>query len=74
MIDLSCETWRSIIDALRANGLPYMLEHADPLERALDQHALCEPTVRLSLTDDVYLRSFNWARLEFGISLPAVER
>ena len=24
----------------------------------------------LSLTDDVYLRSYNWARVELGIPLP----
>jgi hypothetical protein len=27
--------------------------------------------VRLSLTDDVYLRSYNWARLQLGIPLPS---
>jgi hypothetical protein len=26
--------------------------------------------VRLSLTDDVYLRSYNWARVQLGIPLP----
>jgi hypothetical protein len=28
--------------------------------------------VRLSLTDDVYLRSYNWARVQLGIPLPPV--
>ena len=67
---LHWETWWSIIGALRANGLPYMVEHADALERMLDAHAPDRPTVRMSLSDDVYLRSFNWARLQLGISLP----
>jgi hypothetical protein len=26
--------------------------------------------VTLSLTDDVFLRSYNWARLQLGIPLP----
>jgi hypothetical protein len=30
--------------------------------------------VRLSLTDDVYLRSYNWARWQLGIPLPPPER
>jgi hypothetical protein len=37
-VELPFETWRAVIDALRAKGLPYMLEHADHLERLLDQH------------------------------------
>jgi hypothetical protein len=47
-----------------------MLEHADYLEQQLERHGPGEPTVRLSLTDDVYLRSFNWARWQLGIPLP----
>ena len=70
-IELPWETWRAIIAALRARGLPYMVEHAASLEQQLEQHPPDQPTVRLSLTDDVYLRSFNWARLELSILLPA---
>jgi hypothetical protein len=70
VIELPWEDWRDIIDALRAKGLPYMRDHADVLERQLDQHAPDQSTVRLNLTDDVYLRSFNWARLQLGIPLP----
>jgi hypothetical protein len=29
--------------------------------------------VRLSLTDDVFLRSYNWARWQLGILLPVEE-
>ena len=47
-----------------------MLEHADHIERLLEQHGPGEPTVRLSLTDDVFLRSSNWARVQLGIPLP----
>jgi hypothetical protein len=68
-IELPWETWRAIIDALRAKGLPYMREHADHLERQLDQFPP-DAIVRLSLTDDVFLRSFNWARVQLGIPLP----
>jgi hypothetical protein len=72
-IELPWETWRAVIAALREKGLPYMLEHADYLEQHLEQHGPDEATVRLSLTDDVFLRSYNWARWQLGIPLP-VER
>jgi hypothetical protein len=67
-IELPFEPWRAVIDALRSKALPYMIEHADHLERRLDQHAP-DAMVSLSLTDDVYLRSYNWARVELGIPL-----
>ena len=54
---------------LRARGLPSMLEHADSLERQLEQHAPDEPTVRLGLTD-VFLRSSTWTHWQLGIPLP----
>ena len=69
-IELPWDTWRTVIDALRAKGLPYMVEHADHIERLLEQHEPGEPRVRLSLTDDVFLRSDNWARVQLGIPLP----
>ena len=47
-----------------------MLEHANVIEAQLERHGPDEATVRLSLTDDVYLRSYNWARLQLGIPLP----
>ena len=69
-ITLSWEDWRAVIAVLRENPLRYRLEHADHIERLLEQHGPDEPTVRLSLTDDVYLRSYNWARVQLGIPLP----
>ena len=69
-IELPFETWRAVIDALRAKGLPYLREHADHLERQFDRHPP-DAMVSLSLTDDVCLGSFNWARVELGIPLPA---
>jgi hypothetical protein len=69
-ITLSWEDWRAVIAVLREHGLPYELEHADHIERLLDRHGPDEPMVTLSLTDDVYLRSYNGARLELGIPLP----
>ena len=71
-IELSWETWRAVIAVLREKSLPYMLEHADHIERLLEQLGPGEPTVRLSLTDDVFLRSSNWARVQLGIALPVV--
>jgi hypothetical protein len=72
-ISLPWETWRAVIAALREKGPPYMLEHADHIERLLEQHGPDESTVRLSLTDDVFLRSYIWARWQLGIPLPVEE-
>jgi hypothetical protein len=69
-VELSWEDWRAVIAVLRIKALPYMLEHADHIERILEQHAPDEAMVTLSLTDDVFLRSYNWARLQLGIPLP----
>ena len=73
-ITLSWNDWRAVIDVLREKGLDYMLEHADRLEQMLEQHGPDEPMVTLNLTDDVYLRSFNYARVELGIPLPPMAR
>jgi hypothetical protein len=69
-ITLPWETWRAVIAVLREKGLPYMLEHADELEEALEQHASDQAMVTLHLTDDLFLRSFNWARWQLKIPLP----
>jgi len=69
-ITLSWEDWHAVIAVLREKGLPYMLEHANVIEEQLERHGPDESTVRLSLTDDVFLRSYNWARLQLGIPLP----
>jgi hypothetical protein len=47
-----------------------MLEHAYRLAQQLERHGPDEPTARLSLTDEVFLRSDNGARLQPGIPLP----
>ena len=73
-IELSWEDWRAVIAVPREKGLDYMLDHADRLERLLEQHGPDEPMVTLSLTDDVYLRSYNYARVELGIPLPPLVR
>lgn len=71
LITLEFETWRAVADELRAEGLPpYVREHAQRLERMLDEHGPGEATVSLNLSDDVYLRSYNHARLVLGIPLP----
>jgi hypothetical protein len=69
-VALTWEDWRAVIAVLRAKALPYMLEQADYIERQLEQHGPDEAMVALSLTDDVYLRSYNWARWQLGIPLP----
>jgi hypothetical protein len=73
-IALSWEDWRAFIAALCEKGLPYMLDHADALEQQLERHGPDEPTVRQSLTDDVFLRSSTWARWQLGIPLPVEGR
>jgi hypothetical protein len=55
---------------MQEHGLPYEIEHADHIERLLEQHDPDAAVVTLQLTDDVYLRSYNWARLRLGIPLP----
>jgi hypothetical protein len=64
------EDWRAVIAVLRASGLPSKRDNADELERQLEQHGPDEATVLLHLTDDVFLRSSNWARWQPGIPLP----
>ena len=73
-IELSWEDWRAVIAVLREKGLDYMLEHADRLEQMLEQHGPDAPMVSLSLNDDVFLRSHNWACGELGIPLPPMGR
>ena len=46
---------------------------ADRLRQPLAQHAPDQATVTLDLTDDLFLRSFTWARWQLGMPLP-VER
>jgi hypothetical protein len=70
VITLPSETWRSVIAVLRASGIVYMAEHADRLEREIDQHPPHATSVSLSLAGDIYLRSSNWARLQLDILLP----
>jgi hypothetical protein len=69
--NLPWQDWRRVIAVLRSSGLRYKMEHADHIERLLEQHGPDEPKVRLSLTDNVFLRSYNWARVQLGIPLPA---
>lgn len=71
---LPWEDWRAIIAVLREKGLDSMLAHADRLEQMLEQHGTDEPVVTLSLTDDVFLRGYNYARVELGIPLPPMVR
>ena len=65
-IELSWGDWRAVITVLREKGLPSMLQHADHIERPLEQNRLGEAMERLSLTDDVFLRSCNWSRVQLG--------
>ena len=73
-ITLSWEDWRAVIAVMREYGLPYELEHADHIEELLEQHAPDAAMVTLYLADDVYLRSYNGARLRLGIPLPPMQR
>ena len=50
--------------------MPSLLEHASCLEQPLEAHPPDQHTAALSLTDDVFLRSFNWARWQLDNPLP----
>jgi hypothetical protein len=56
---------------LREKALPSMREHANVIEARLERHGPGEATVRLSLTDEVFLRSSTWARWQLEVPLPA---
>jgi hypothetical protein len=60
-------TWRAVIAVLREKAATFMLKHADSLELPLAGQGSDEPTVRLSLTDDVVQRFSNSARWRLGI-------
>ena len=70
IITLPAEHWRAIIAVLRKKGLPHMVEHADRLEQQLEHFPPDQATVALYLADDVYWRSFDWARWRMGTPLP----
>ena len=55
----------------REKGLAYMLTHTDHIERVLEEHGPDEAPVNSSLTDDIYLRSYYWARWQLRVPLPA---
>jgi hypothetical protein len=57
------------IGVLCQKALLSMLEHAGRMEQ-LDAHSPDQATVTLHLTDDLFLRSFTWARSQLGIPLP----
>ena len=60
----------AVVAVLRTKELPFMREHADHIERLLERHGPDESMVTLSLSDEVFLRSYNRARLQLGIPLP----
>jgi hypothetical protein len=69
-LTLPRETWQRIIEALRERTIPYMLEHADILEQRLIQAPADQPTVRMSMSDDLFSRRVWWAAWRLGIRLP----
>ena len=68
------ESWRAVVAVLREKGPPSMLEHADRLEQMLEQHPPDQYVVSLSMNDNLFLRSVNWARWQLGIPLPVEGR
>ena len=66
-VELPWETWRAMIDFLRSTDLPYAHVHADELERKLDETPADRRMVRLSMSDDAYLRSYTLARWRLDI-------
>jgi hypothetical protein len=45
---------------LGEKSLPHMREHATPIEKHFERHRPDQPTLRLRLTDDTFLRSYTW--------------
>jgi hypothetical protein len=74
LIELVWEDWRASIAVVRAKELTHMLEHADRLERQLDQYPPDAATVSLSLIDAALLRSSNWTRWQLGSPYHPTER
>ena len=68
-ITLPWQTGRASIAVLGEKALPSMQEHASVIEPQLERHGPGEPTVAINLTDDVFLRSSTWARVQLGIPL-----
>jgi hypothetical protein len=60
----------AVIGVLPEKGLTDTLQHNDHNEQLLGHHGPHETVVALILTDDVFLRSYNWARVQLGIPLP----
>ena len=69
-VALPWESWRAVVAVLRAKALPHMRAHADELEQQLERHPPDQAMVTLHLTDDLFLRSYNWAGWQLGIPLP----
>ena len=58
------------IPTTAAAGRPRKMEHANHLEQRLEQHGPDEARVALSLTGDLFLRSYHWAQWQLQIPLP----
>lgn len=69
-IELPWESRGAVVAVLHEKALPYMLEHANVIEEQLERHGPDEAMARLSLTDDVFPRSYTWVRWQLGIPLP----
>jgi hypothetical protein len=72
-IELPFDRWLAIIAYRRGTQLGYAHEHADRLERMLDETPPRVSSVRLSIDDDLSLRSLTLACLGLGIGLPIPE-
>jgi hypothetical protein len=73
-IPRSWEGWRVVSAVRREQALPSLREHTDELEQQLERHRLDQLLVRLTHTDGVLLRSYNWARLQLGLPWAPVPR
>ena len=69
-LELPFETWRAIIDWLRSRDIAYSRQHANEIEAKLDETPADQPMVTMSLNDDIFLRSVNWACLALDIPRP----
>jgi hypothetical protein len=63
-------TWLDVIAVLRESAVAHQREHADLIQARLDETPADVAEPSLSLSDDVVLRSVNYAAVRLGLHLP----
>jgi hypothetical protein len=64
------QTWLNVLALLRGSAEAYNRQHADLIQTRLDETPADVAEPCLSLSDDVVLRSVNYAAVRLGLRLP----